>query len=111
MSHRTLPTIAWQFHLQLLELEDTVDVLDMLREIDVGANRLTIVVDELGPENGDLALALNGELNVLGVLGEVGAEPFELAWIHKHMVKQVSSYNKVKKGTYRSCSRGTGSNQ
>lgn len=80
MSHRTLPTIAWQFHLQLLELEDTVDVVDVLREVDIGANELSTAIVELGPEDGDLAIALNGEVNVLGVLGEVGTVPLELAW-------------------------------
>lgn len=79
MSYYPTPTTAWQTHLQLLELEDTVDVLDMLGEVDIGAKELSIAVVQLGPEDGDLAITLNGEVNVLGVLGEVGTEPLELA--------------------------------
>lgn len=51
----------------------------MLSEVDIGTNEFSIAIVELGPEDGHLAIALNGEVNVLGVLGEVGTEPLELA--------------------------------
>ena len=54
--------------------------MDVLREVDIGANELSTAIVELGPEDGDLAIAVNGEVNVLGVLGEVGTVPLELAW-------------------------------
>lgn len=72
-------TMARQTYLQLIELEDTVDILDVLREVDIGANELSIAIVELGPEYGDLAITLDGEVNVLGALGEVLAVPLELA--------------------------------
>lgn len=72
-------TMARQTYLELIELEDTVDILDVLSEVDIGANELSIAVVELGPEDGDLAITLDGKVNVLGALGEVLAVPLELA--------------------------------
>lgn len=64
---------------QSLKLKMTIDIYNMLREVDITTNPLLLKVGELCSKHRDVATTLDGEVDAVGGLSEVVAKPFESA--------------------------------
>lgn len=63
---------------RLTEVELAVVVGDALGEVDIAGLAVALLVEESGAEDGDGTIALDGEVDVLGGVGEAGAVPEEV---------------------------------
>ena len=64
---------------QSLKLKMTIDIHNMLREVDIATNPLVLKVGKLCPEHRDVTTTLDGEVDTVGSLGEVVTKPFKVA--------------------------------
>jgi hypothetical protein len=78
----TLTFIKVRIFQRLTEDEFSVDVLDALREVDIGRSILPIGCLKLGTEDWDRSTTLDGESDVLRSVGEVWRKLMSMACFH-----------------------------
>ena len=59
---------------------------DALAQVDVASLGVAISVEEGGTEDGDVAVSLECELDVLGRVGKALAIPVEIAWSDQYRI-------------------------
>lgn len=64
-----------------LELKVTILVHHPLGQVDIPGIPVTVYVGQITPQNGNVAAALDGKVDVRGALAEVLAVPLEVAYM------------------------------